>query len=140
LPIETKITKFFVHNLIRNAATLSMYPPKYASRHHTFNYTYNTLDSSKPIIRSYLMYNQPCINQPSSGANSGTSGMRTFIGKRGLACILYDIYSHEDNSVDNLYDYPTDPELFERCIQVTCIKNNLKGITDNSGYSKLPYT
>lgn len=130
MPAETKITKLFAHNLKRNAAALLLYPPKYASRHHKFNYICDELDDSeKSITRSFFIYNQPC------GGTSGTGGMRGTSGNRGLACILYDIYSTEESSsIDNLYDYPTDSELFERRIQVTCIEDDMNPITDYSGY------
>lgn len=131
MPFETKVTKCFADNLKHIAAALSLYSPKYTNRHHKFNYTYETLDGSKPIIRSYYMYNQPC------SGSSGPGGMRPFIGKRGLACVLYDVYSNEENSVDNLYDYLTDPELFEKRVQVTYDDDNLKSISDYSGYSMI---
>lgn len=134
MPIETKVTKYFVHNLKRIAAAFSLYSPKYANRHHRFNFTYDTLDYSKPIIRSYYLYNQPC------SGSSGTSGMRAFIGKRGLACVLYDVYSNEENSVDNLYDYHTDPKLFEKLVQVTFDNDDSKSLLDHSGYSKFVNT
>lgn len=132
MPLETKITKFFVRNLQRNAAALLLYPPKYASRHHKFNYVYDTFDSSeKPISRLFFIYNQP-------GGTSGTGGMRGISGNRGIACVLYDIYSNEDNSsLDNLYDYPTNPELFERRIQATCFDDDSKPMDECSGYSQL---
>lgn len=62
--------------------------------------------------------------------------MRGTSGNRGLACILYDIYSTEEanSSIDNLYDYPTDSELFEKRIQVTCVEDDMNPITDYSGY------
>lgn len=113
----------------RSAATLFLYPPKYASRHHKFNYIYDTSDNfDKPIIRSFFILNQQRAD--------GTSAIRLTSGNRGLACVLYDIYSTEDNSIDNLYDYPTDPELFEKRILATCIDDDLNSISDYSGYSK----
>lgn len=132
MPIETKITKSFTHNLKRNAATLLLYPPQYASRHHRFNYTYSMInETKKPIIRSFFMYNQPIAG------TSVIGGKRITSGKRGLACVLFDIYSNEDqDSIDDLYDYPIDPELFERHIQAACI-DDLKSTTEFSGYSKI---
>lgn len=131
MPAETKINKLFVHNLKRNAAALLLYPPKYASRHHRFNYVYDTSDNQeKPIIRSFFMYNQP------SAGTSGTGGIRVTSGNRGLACALFDIYSKEDNnSMDNSYDYPINLEIFKGRIEATCIEDHLKSVADYSGYS-----
>lgn len=132
MPSETNITKFFIHNLKRNAATLLLFPPQYASRHHRFNYAYNTInDTKKPIIRSFFMYNQPIAGI------SVVGGKRITSGKRGLACVLFDIYSNEDHdSIDYLYDYPTDPDLFESRTLATCI-DELTPTTEYSGYSKI---
>jgi len=125
LPTETKVTKYFARTLKRNAAKFSLYPPKFFSPYERFNYSYGTSDVLKPVIRSYFLYNYPC---------SGNSGVRPFSGKRGLACILYDIYSYEHNSIDNSHDYPMDSELFEKRVKTTFIDDNLKSSTDHSGY------
>lgn len=131
MPAETKINKSFVHNLKRIAATLLLYPPKYASRHHRFNYVYDTLGNlEKPIIRSFFLYNQP------SAGTSGTGGIRVTSGSRGLACALFDIYTNENNnSMDNSNDYLINHELFKRRIQTTRIDDDLNLVTDYSGYS-----
>lgn len=130
MPIETKITKLFVNNLKRNAASLLLYPPKYASRHHRFQY--DTLENTeKPIIRSFYLYNQP------SGGATAPSIMRGVgvSGNRGLACVLYEIYSNEENNLtENMDNYFTDPELFKKRIKITCIEDDLKEITDYSGF------
>lgn len=113
----------------RNAATLSLYSPKYVSRHQKFNYTYDALNTTKPVIRSYFIYNYPCFG------NTGTGGIRPYSGKRGLACVLYDIYSNEDHLIDDLlYDYPIDIDLFKKRVEVTCIEDNMRSTTDHSGY------
>lgn len=130
MPIETKITKWFANNLKRNAGEFSLFRPKYASRRNKFINTYDMLDDSeKPFIRSFFMYNKP------SGKTSGLGGVPGIGGYPGLACVLYDIYSKEkNNSIDNLYDYPTNPKLFIKRTQTTCIDDDLKSIADYSGY------
>lgn len=119
----------FAHNLKRNAAALLLYPPKYASRHHRFQY--DVLDNSaKPIIRSFFLYNQP------SGGTTGPSVMRGVgvSGNRGLACVLYEIYSNEENNcLGKLDNYLTDIELFKRRIKISCIEDDLKAMNDYSG-------
>jgi len=132
LPKETKVTKLFIHNLKRNAATLLLFPPQYASRHHRFNYAYSMINETKnPIIRSFFMYNQPIAG------TSVIGGKRITSGKRGLACVLFDIYSNEDHDlIDYLYDYPIDPESYERRIDAVCI-DDLKSTAQFSGYSKI---
>lgn len=116
----------------RSAAALLLFPPKYLSRHHKFNYIYDTIDNSdKPIIRSFFIYNQP------GGLTSANGGMRGMSGNKGIACILYDIYSNKNNdSINNMYAYPTNPELFEKRIQTTFIGDNVNSIAGYSGYSK----
>lgn len=75
------------------------------------------------------MYNKP------SGKTSGLGGVPGIGGYPGLACVLYDIYSNEkNNSVDNLYDYPTNPKLFKTRTLTTCIDDDLKSLADYSGY------
>ncbi|VVC31045.1 Hypothetical protein CINCED_3A015141 [Cinara cedri] len=134
LPIETKITKSFSHNLKRSAAALLLYPPKYGIRYHRFYCSYDALENPvKPIIRSFFMYNQ------SSGVTSGASGMRSSSGNRGLACVVFDIYSNEYNSRsgsvdDNSCDYPIDSELFKRRVLTKCIENSAKSNVYYSGY------
>jgi len=132
LPDETKITKLFIHNLKRNAATLLLFPPQYASRYHRFNYAYSMINETKnPINRSFFMYNQPIAG------TSVIGGKRITSGKRGLACVLFDIYSNEDHGlIDYLFDYPIDPEFFERRIEAKCI-DDLKSTAEFSGYSKI---
>lgn len=133
MPTETKITKLFIHNLKRSAAALLLFPPKYLSRQHRFNYIYDTVDNSnKPIIRSFFIYNQP------GGLTSANGGMRGMSGNKGIACVLFDIYSNENSdSINSIYDYPIDPDLFERRIQTTCIGDDVKSFSDYSGYGKL---
>lgn len=112
----------------RSAAPLFLYPPKYASRHRKFNYVDDVSDKlEKPIIRSFFILNQLA---------DGDGGIRYASGNRGLACVLYDIYSNEDaNSIDKLYDYPANPDLFERHILVRCIEDDLNSTSGYSGYS-----
>lgn len=58
-----------------------------------------------------------------------------------LVCKIINVYTFKNfmidhESIDYLYDYPTDPELFERHTYATCI-DDLKSTTEYSGYSKI---
>lgn len=114
----------------RNAASLLLYPPKYASRHHRFQY--DTLENTaKPIIRSFFLYNQPSGGVPAPSIMRGVS----VSGNRGLACVLYEFYFNEENNLtENVDNYLIDPELFKRRIKITYIKDDLKAFTEYSGF------
>lgn len=121
MPKDTKVTKYFVRTLKRNAAKFLLHPPKFFNARERFHYSYEFSNGLRPVIRAYFLCNETC-------------GVRSSSGKRGLACILYDVYSYEPNSIDNSQDYPMDTELFDKRVKTTFLEDDSISSVDFSGY------